>query len=274
MVEGKEPNFPFCISWANQTWSGTWHGLSSKKILIEQNYLGPNDFTDHFYALLDAFHDKRYIEIHGKKLVFVFRPMDMPHPEKFTGTWQELAIKEGLKGIHFVGMHMTTGWDFKKYGYDAFTEMGPLLHKFTRASVIDKIFHRLLNADLQEIRRKKKNLPKIVSYRNYVNHYPDHSMEPNEYPMIYPGWDNTPRSGKDGWLFENSTPELFGELCLKSFKETANKPQEEKIVLLKSWNEWAEGNYMEPDTVFGHKYLDAFKTALRDYENNTNTNRI
>jgi hypothetical protein len=92
--------------------------------------------------------------------------------------------------------------------------------------------------------------------------------------MIYPGWDNTPRSGSDGWLFENSTPELFGELCLKSFKETANKPEDEKIILLKSWNEWAEGNYLEPDTVFGNEYLKTFKKALHNYENHNITNRI
>jgi len=261
VVQSKKPDFPFCIAWANQTWSGTWHGLSNKKILIEQTYPGPADFERHFYAMLNAFTDPRYIEVNGNKLVFIFRPMDMPSPLLFTNTWQELAIKNGLKGIHFVGMHMPGNWDFKAYGYQAFSEAGPLLHKFGNgASMIDKAFD-LLNIDIQAVKRRKLKLPVVVPFKNYVDRYPDHAMTPHEYPMIYPGWDNTPRSGADGWLFENSTPELFRELCLKAFKETGNKPKEEKIVLLKSWNEWAEGNYMEPDVKWGHAYLQAFKDA-------------
>jgi hypothetical protein len=274
MVREKKPDYPFCISWANQTWSGTWHGLANKKILIEQTYPGAQDFTNHFYEMLEAFQDERYIEVNGRKLVFIFRPMDMPSPELFTSTWQELAIKEGLKGIHFVGMHMESEWDFRRYGYEAFTETGPLLYKFKKASLTDKIFHRLLKLDLHEIRRRRNDLPNVVSYKNYVNHYPDHATNSHEYPMIYPGWDNTPRSGKDGWLFENSTPELFRELCLKSFKETGNKPLDEKIVLLKSWNEWAEGNYLEPDTVHGHEYLKAFRKALQQYQSPNISERI
>ena len=37
------------------------------------------------------------------------------------------------------------------------------------------------------------------------------------------------------------------------------KPAEENFVFIKSWNEWAEGNYMEPDRKYGRKYLEVFK---------------
>lgn len=262
MLSSKKPDFPFCIAWANQTWAGNWHGLSSKKILIEQTYPGKKDFENHFYALLEAFRDERYIEVNGKKLVFVFRPMDMPIPALFTNTWKELALKEGLRGLHLVGMHMPAGWDFRQYGYDAFTEAGPNLSSIKDPSLIDKIFHRVLKSDFQKIKREKLNLPVIVPYKNYVERYPDHSMSSHEYPMVYPDWDNTPRSGTDGWLFEGSTPELFKELCLRAFGETQSKMADERIVLLKSWNEWAEGNYLEPDRINGHKYLEAFKAAI------------
>ena len=33
---------------------------------------------------------------------------------------------------------------------------------------------------------------------------------------------------------------------------------------LKSWNEWGEGNYVEPDQEFGHGWLDAIKEAMND----------
>ncbi|HEY4875337.1 MAG TPA: glycoside hydrolase family 99-like domain-containing protein [Puia sp.] len=266
MIKSGKPDFPFCISWANQTWSGTWHGLSNKKILIEQTYPGKKDHEDHFYALLAAFHDKRYIEVAGKKLVFIFRPMDIPNTLEFTSLWQNLAVKENLNGFHFVGMQMSADWNPAAQGYNASVELGPLLHKIVDANNLNKITHRFLKKDVGDIKKKYFGIPKIVSYKNYVDQYPDHEIADHEYPMIYPGWDNTPRSGVDGWLFENSTPDLFKKLCVKAFAATENKKDEEKIVILKSWNEWAEGNYLEPDRKFGNQYLAAFKDALEVYK--------
>ena len=269
VVKLGKPDFPFCIAWANQTWSGTWHGLSNKRILIEQTYPGRGDYEKHFYSMLDAFRDKRYIEVKEKKLFFIFRPMELPDPKAFTDIWQDLALKEGLKGFHFVGMHMPVDWDYSKYGFQAIVEPYPPLEKLRDPTLTDKIAHRVFNLNLVSIKRKKLKIPWIIPYKNYVDRYPDHIMLPHEYTMIYPDWDNTPRCGADGWLFENSTPELFYKLCLKAFKQTENKPDDEKIVMIKSWNEWAEGNYMEPDRKFGHKYLEAFADAMKEYKNSS-----
>ena len=265
MVSSGRPGFPFCIAWANQTWSGTWHGLSNKKILIEQTYPGVEDYTAHFYALLEAFGDERYLTVGGRKLVFIFRPMDIPDRKRFTGCWRELAVKEGLPGFHFVGMHMGPDWNPGEHGFDAAVEYGPRLNLLRDPTLLDKMAHRLLNTDLNKI-RKWRGLPAVCSYGSYVDAYPQHELSAHEYPMIYPGWDNTPRSGVDGWLFEKATPELFRRLCLKAFAATAGKPAGERFVILKSWNEWAEGNYLEPDREFGHGYLEAFSSALKEFE--------
>src|SRR5215467_5970675 len=42
VVASGKPDFPFCLCWANQTWSGIWHGNPERK-LIEQTYPGPED---------------------------------------------------------------------------------------------------------------------------------------------------------------------------------------------------------------------------------------
>jgi hypothetical protein len=264
VVQSGQPDFPFCVAWANQTWAGTWHGLSSNETLIEQTYPGREDYTAHFYSLLNAFNDKRYIEINGKKLVFIFRPQEIPDSKGFIDLWQELALKEGMNGIHFVGMHMPFNWDAAENGYDG---------------AVPEFFHRnryeMIKAKpgLKELLKKvvgnyeQPKLPQLVSYENYVSNYPEKKLVNNQYPWIMPDWDNTPRAGANGWLFRGSSPELFGQLCKKAFKETENKSREEKIIVLRSWNEWAEGNYLEPDQKFGTSYLEVFKQQLDKYSN-------
>ena len=272
VVKSGKPDFPFCVAWANQTWSGTWHGLSNNEILIEQTYPGNEDYINHFYTLLDAFRDKRYIEVNGKKLVFVFRPMEIPDPLKFTALWRELAIKEGLKGLHFVGMYMPFDWQPQEYGFDAsvpgFFARDNYKIKLTvkEDSLLNKLKHKLRLKDNGNI-SDLATIPLIASYKKYVDRYPEQPLAPNQYPWVMTDWDNTPRAGTEGWLFEGSSPDLFSRLCLRAFETTENKPPDEKIVVLRSWNEWAEGNYLEPDQKFGNAYLEALKESLLIYQN-------
>jgi hypothetical protein len=265
VVQSGQPDFPFCIAWANQSWTGTWHGLSNKKVLIEQTYPGLDDHYRHFYALLDAFRDPRYIEVNGKKLVFIFRPMDIPEPQKFTDYWQHLAVKERLKGLHFVGMHMKHDWNPAQFGYNAMVQYWVNRDQLSHRNLLDKLTNRFFKKTPVQRWTAGKNSPLKVSYPQYVAGFSPGSLRNDEYPMVYTDWDNTPRSGRDGWLFRDFSPAMFEELCYKAFEATANKPEEEKIIILKSWNEWAEGNYMEPDQRYGHAYLQAFDNALRRY---------
>ncbi|MDP4286102.1 MAG: glycoside hydrolase family 99-like domain-containing protein [Bacteroidota bacterium] len=265
MVESRKPDFPFCIAWANQSWTGTWHGLSQNQTLLEQTYPGEEDDRKHFYSLLDAFSDDRYIEVNDKKLVFIFRPMEIPAPKQFIELWQELAIKEGLKGFHFVGMHMPFDWQSAEYGYNAsipgfFAQNN---YKINKGNKQNPLFEKLKQGFKQKGINKE---PLIASYEKYVNRYPELPLNSHQYPWIMTDWDNTPRAGEEGWLFDGSTPELFGQLCTKAFRATENKNEEEKIVILRSWNEWAEGNYLEPDQKFGTAYLEQLIKALQTYK--------
>ncbi len=266
VVKTGKPDFPFCVAWANQTWQGTWHGISHNEVLVEQNYPGVDDYTAHFYSLIDAFHDKRYIEVGGKKLVFIFRPMEIPNPQKFIALWQQLAIKEGLNGIHFVGMHMPTDWDPKISGYDAMVQNWLSRDKFKKFTLKQRIERKFFNGQIISMNHLIEKSPNIVSYIDYINNYPEFELKNDEYPMVYVDWDNTPRAGKDGWLFDGSTPDLFGKLCTKAFEQTSNKNENEKIVIIKSWNEWAEGNYLEPDQKHGLAFLKSYKNSLNKFQ--------
>src|SRR5690606_17611965 len=103
VLKSKEPDFPFCLSWANETWKGFLHGMTNRNVLIEQLYPGVDDYTAHFYEVLPAFQDKRYITVDGKPLFMIYKPLADPEIKTFIATWRRLADENGLKGIHFVG---------------------------------------------------------------------------------------------------------------------------------------------------------------------------
>ena len=82
------------------------------------------------------------------------------------------------------------------------------------------------------------------------------------YPSIFPNWDHSPRSGRHGHILHNSHPAAFKKHVSNVLECVKNKPHDEQIIFIRSWNEWAEGNYMEPDLKFGRGYLEALKEAL------------
>ena len=117
-----EPDFPFCLGWANQTWTGIWHG-NPDRILIEQTYPGVDDHVAHFDAMLPAFEDPRYFRVDGKPLFYVFKPRFIPELRKFADLWRQLARRAGLPGLYLVGEEFRP-WDPIEWGFDAACDSG------------------------------------------------------------------------------------------------------------------------------------------------------
>ena len=90
-----EPDFPFCLGWANHPWKGVFFGAKGRT-LIEQEYPGTDDHINHFHYLLQAFSDDRYITVDGKPLLFVLSPNDIPDIKSVIDLWQEMALKQFL----------------------------------------------------------------------------------------------------------------------------------------------------------------------------------
>ena len=81
------------------------------------------------------------------------------------------------------------------------------------------------------------------------------------YQVAFPDWDNAPRYNERATFFYNVKLEKFVE-ALEIIKSQLNE-YDEKIVFINAWNEWSEGAYLEPDTVNGHKYLEAVNDVFR-----------
>jgi hypothetical protein len=265
VLESREPNFPFCLAWANESWSGVWHGAPGR-VLQEQTYPGVDDYKAHFYTLLGAFSDDRYITVNGKPMFIVYRPNSLPDAIFFTDYWRELAHISGLKGLYFVGVTANEAWVPAEHGFDAVT-----------ISNHAKIIKVLPKNPLRKFYRKLLRRQKVSAFYKMVLKRPTHIYpysEANQYfivenrkdsgyhPCVVPNWDNTPRMGLNGLVLHDSTPELFRLQVRKAVKLVAPRPANERIIFVKSWNEWAEGNHLEPDQRFGRQYLQVIREEV------------
>lgn len=260
LLKTGKPNFPFCLSWANETWSGIWLG-NPADVLMKQTYPGKNDFENHFYAVLDAFRDHRYIKMDAKPIFIVYRPLDIPNIKIFFDVWNELSIKNGLKGIFFIGIatQFSQVPEILKLGFDGVNTNGT----FEARNCIDgKLKHKVKMLLAEKIGGILLNKYK---YRDIIRYFfSDYDKETNVYPTLLPQWDNSPRSGRRSIIYHKSTPALFKEHLESAIHLIKHKDFKNRILFLKSWNEWAEGNYVEPDLKYGSGYLDVIKDIIKD----------
>ncbi|TDE04550.1 glycosyltransferase WbsX family protein [Flavobacterium hiemivividum] len=260
VVASGEPDFPFCLAWANETWKGFDHGMKNRNILIEQLYPGIDDYRAHFYEVLPAFKDERYITVDGKPLFMIFRPLANSEVPIFIETWRKLASENGLKGIYFVGQknYLENNLDrFREAGVDAINTIRLNNYIVNHRSFFQRVFTKL--------RKTVMNVPLAYPYEKVSKYFvvAEEDKQEDVFPSIVPNWDHTPRSGREGMVMTNSTPDLFEKHVKQTVSLIENKEPEHKIIFIKSWNEWAEGNYMEPDMRWGRKYLEALKRQIK-----------
>lgn len=283
LVSGK-PDFPFCLCWANHDWTNkTWKksSIMKKDGMIMQMQYSMEDHINHFHHLLPAFKDKRYITVDGKPLFAVWAPRDIPHVEKFIECWQDLAHKNGLPGIHFIGYTTNTSKALPGQKYNMYdTHLSAEYYK----SILDLGFDAVMSSGLTRAQAVAQGRLSLIwniltyttilpsrsryDYEKVMRHYyvPEDAWE-NVYPTLLPQWDRTPRAGSKTDFLVNSTPEKFEETVKAALKVIGKKEDEHKILFLKAWNEWGEGDYVEPDQKFGHGWLNAIKNALDSFDN-------
>lgn len=258
-----EPDFPFALAWANETWSGSFHGLKEGNVLIEQTYPGDEDYIAHFNAVLPAFKDKRYITCEGKPIFVIYIPEQVPDIKHFINLWQHLAKENGLKGIYFVA-HVQFIHDEEKAKLyleqrlnEGFSSIN-IVNKYIRSVTSMPIKYRIIRKLLF---KRMHLIPEIKPY-SIENMFVPMAENLNVIPTVVPNWDHTPRSEKKGLVLVGSTPKLFAQSIVRTLKQVEYKDIDHRFVFVKSWNEWAEGNYLEPDRRYGHSYLEALKNNI------------
>ncbi|MEN9417841.1 MAG: hypothetical protein RI988_1461 [Pseudomonadota bacterium] len=255
VLSSGKPDFPFCLGWANHSWTGAWNH-QPRKVLLEQTYPGEADDREHFEYLLGAFRDGRYIRVDGRPLLYIYKPLHIPQARQRFERWRAWARSAGLPGLYLVGNHMGDFNDPTHLGLDAaaLATLG-VVYSSNRA------FDLCQRAVWSLRRRLGVGGPRTVDYATLISHLLPEPIElPFEaHPCVYPNWDNTPRMGRAGLVLTGSTPALFEEHLRAAVEGVRHRPPERRLVFVKSWNEWAEGNYLEPDQQWGLEYLRALR---------------
>lgn len=270
VLHSGRPDFPFCLGWANHSWTTkTWTKEGSvfkNEVIFEQKYLGEDDFRAHFDYCKKAFEDKRYIRFKDCPIFVIYAPKDIPNVKDFLLLWRALAKQNGFKDIHFVALRYgseATVDELLELGFDAVNSTNQYEaenRSFLSATLFKKIrgfFTRLTRG----VVLRKYDYKKIIKNWKSLS-----DKRADVYPTIISGYDRTARAGRMATIYYNYTPELFEEHVRDVIESVKDKSEDEKIVFLKSWNEWAEGNYVEPDQKYGKAFLDVLRKILIDKE--------
>lgn len=259
---------PFCFAWANVTWARTWTAVDGaattwvssdarkgeRGILIEQHYGTEKDWREHYDYLRQFFRDNRYIKVDNKPVFLIYRLGDIPCAAEMFALWNTLAVKDGFSGIHLVSINEAP--EENKY-IDAVARYG----NYTN---YDRHFWRqLYNSLVHKLKLPIKKRANILDYetvwKNMVRE------EPLERIKTYPGavvtYDETPRKGKQACFIRNASPEAFEKYLRLQIKK-AEQVYHAEFIFIDAWNEWGEGNYLEPDTEHQYAYLEAVRNAL------------
>jgi hypothetical protein len=247
------PDFPFSLCWANENWTRRWDG-AERKVLVEQTYSREDDLN-HIRWLINAIKDRRYIRVEDKPLLLVYRAGELPFASQTTEIWRTEALRAGIGDIFLCAVESnfhSSRLDPAQIGFDAAVEFQPSL--FSRRSLARKIWGRLLRGVSNEI---------ILEYSEIIERSLQAPIPPFRwFRCVTPSWDNTCRKKSGVLILNGTTPEKYGEWLKEILRRTPPLASGEKIVFINAWNEWAEGNHLEPCQRWGRGYLEATRAAL------------
>lgn len=267
IVSSGEPEFPFCVCWANENWTRAWDGMD-REVLLDQRYSAEDDLA-HLRYLIPILSDPRYIRIEGKPLLAVYRPDLLPEPKATAERWRKEAESAGLGGLFLLGAegHEGNYGDAEElFGFDARYQFPPAWRSRSGNGGQSRLRSgwRSRMAMRLGLMNRAYGQNRVLSYELYAKACM--SAEEAGYPRfpgVMAGFDNACRRvGKVATVYRGSTPELYRQWLERAIEQASDLPEGQRWVVVNAWNEWAEGNHLEPDQRYGHAYLEATRDAL------------
>ena len=268
MLADPKCDMPFCLCWANETWSRAWDG-KDREILMEQTY-SESDDAKHAEFLCGIFKDERYLKSNGRPVFIVYRIGKHPAPARFVATLDAAARKAGFPGVRVFAVRNfacdVPDETLHSYGIDDIVDFEPNNTEYPARSAFGKgirLLQRIWNSLAAKV-----GLPEVYSIlrlpykkvaRNALKLY-EHFSE-RHYPTVFPNWDNSPRR-KAATIIQNDNPDDFADWVHAASRIVRQRPEENQFLFINAWNEWAESAHLEPERVMGRKFLEAFKDGI------------
>ncbi len=263
LLDRGEPDFPYCLAWANEPWTRTWDG-GDRDVLMPQRYGDQNEWHQHFAYLVRAFKDPRYICVDGKPVFLIYRTASIRDCAAMLACWRELAMKAGLPGLHVVSMRTYFEDDPRSELFDAFVEFEPMF-SLVRLPWLERLSGQLfnkLNRLSWRLRGEGKQVPTLASYRALWSVITRRLLPAKHYPGAFVDWDNTPRKGgRNSLVMRWFSLETFADGFNRQFKKAQTAGAD--FIFINAWNEWAEGTYLEPDQTRGTACLEAIRDVAQ-----------
>lgn len=276
IMENKDIDFPFCLSWANETWSKRWDG-QDHHILIQQTHPPTKEhWKKHYDYLIKAWTDPRAIKVNDKPVFVIYRPQRIDKIDKMLAYWRELALQDGLPGLYFIFQ--------KQYelpnkdclnSFDAQFQFQPFEavaspsynEKSIRHSKLFKLVRSLPERYQDMLRGLRAKFIRELTFHDYDETWKQIvEIREDEKLTTYPGafvdWDNASRYKKRATIFRGASPDSFSKWFGVLVDSMPKRDLPEAFIFINAWNEWAEGTYLEPDEQNGYQYLEAVRSIL------------
>lgn len=259
LTSGK-PDFPFMLCWANENWTRAWDG-GEKEVLIKQNYSIEDDLLHIRYLLDNVFSDPRYIRVDNKPVFCIYRSTLFPDIKRTIALWRDEAARRGVElYLCRVESFAFSGKEYLVDGFDAAIEFQPFTIRLEelkkKRHPLRKFAHNMNRYFFNRCRREQVDYARLVDYSCSFP-LPDYKL----YPGVTPMWDNTARRKKRMFMLGDSTPEKYGKWLSFVWNRFVPYSKDENFIFINAWNEWAEGNHLEPDIKWGFRYLEETKKA-------------
>jgi len=274
----------FSLCWANHSWTRSWQNRKgATDVLFEQDYENsPDERSKHLDFLTDVFRDLRYSRIDGKPLFFIYKPEDIPDLPAFL---EELNMASRRKlGVDCHICAVVTAYQ-RSYDYlhlcSSCLITQPAMANNAPLHVFD--VHNWIKTHLRHPKSLLWFLPKPLarlSYgvadrlrpglvtRNYdqtwhkILKQAETILKDQNRRVYFAGFvdfDNTARYGNRARVFIGFAPEKFSKF-MRALYDKVHASKHNEFLVINAWNEWAEGMYLQPDTVYGEACLEAVRS--------------
>jgi hypothetical protein len=290
IIKSGEPDFPFCLCWANEPWSRNWDG-SSQRVLVEQRY-SPEDDVAHIQSLLPVFADPRYIRIDDKPFFLVYRASLLPDPVRTTDLWRSIAAKNGVGELFLARVESNFAEEANQSnnGFDAVVEFAPVWRHFTPLQnltglktaggfVTENVSYtagRLMRWGVDRAEWLASRLSRfsaavrnniIIRYQDVVDAMLSKpAVDVPRFRCVFPSWDNSARRRGGAYIVIDATPERYERWLGEVVRQERLAGRGDRPIFVNAWNEWAEGCHLEPCQKWGRAYLEATERAVKSIQ--------